>query len=281
MTRPEEQSVSRAGLHLVGQGREAEVFEWRDGRVLRLLRVPGAVGRLAFEVAALEAARAAGVPVPQVYEEVVVEGRPGLVMEHLQGPDLLTMLGRKPWRVRVAGRTAGRIHARINRANAPASLPAVRDVMRRRLARLALSEPVLAESVGRLLARLPDGDALCHGDFHPGQLMLSGDGWVALDWSVAGRGDALCDYARTRVLLSIGEPPPGTPRTLRLLARIGRQLLMSAYAGAYERAAGTPLDRSRLRHWEIVNLAMRLVDDIPGERARVLTRLRHTEGVTW
>jgi hypothetical protein len=28
---------------------------------------------------------------------------------------------------------------------------------------------VLAEWVGRIFAHLPDGDALCHGDFHPGQ----------------------------------------------------------------------------------------------------------------
>jgi hypothetical protein len=64
--------------------------------VLRLLRALGPIARLAFEVAALEAARSAGVPVPQIYEEVVVDGRPGLVMEHLQGPDLLTTIGQKP-----------------------------------------------------------------------------------------------------------------------------------------------------------------------------------------
>jgi tRNA A-37 threonylcarbamoyl transferase component Bud32 len=71
-------------LRLIGQGREAEIFELRDGRVLKLLRTPGPIARLAFEVAALVAARSAGVPVPQVYEEVSVDGRPGLVMERLQ-----------------------------------------------------------------------------------------------------------------------------------------------------------------------------------------------------
>lgn len=89
---------------MIGEGREAEVFEWRDGLVLRLQRTPGPIARLAFEVAALEAARSAGVPVPQAYEEVVVDGRPGLVMEHLQGPDLLTMIGQKPWLVFASGR---------------------------------------------------------------------------------------------------------------------------------------------------------------------------------
>ena len=272
--RTEVQSVSLRGLRLIGQGREAEVFEWRDGRVLRLLRAPGPSTRLAFEIAALEAARSAGVPVPQAYEQVVVDGRPGLVMEHLQGPDLLTMIGQKPWLVFSSGRLAGEIHARINRARAPVSLPAVRDVVGRGLARLAPSEPRLAEWVGRILTHLPDGDVLCHGDFHPGQLMFSGDHCAAFDWSGAKRGDSLFDYARTRLLLSIGEPPPGTHLTLKLLAKIGRQLLISSYVRSYERNTAKPLDRARVYHWEIVNLAVRVVDDVPGERPRLLQRLR-------
>ena len=77
------------GLRLIGQGREAEVFECQDGRVLKLLRASGSRIGLLFEIAALEAARSAGVSVPQVYEEVVIDGRTGLMMERLDGTDLL------------------------------------------------------------------------------------------------------------------------------------------------------------------------------------------------
>jgi len=84
----------------------------------------------------------------------------------------------------------------------------------------------------------------------------------------------LFDYARTRVLLSIGEPPPGTQLTLKLLAKIGRQLLVSSYVRSYQRNAAERVDRARVCHWEIVNLAVRLVDDVPGERPRLLQRLQ-------
>jgi len=272
--RNEPQNASTRGLRLIGQGREAEVFEWRDGRVLKLLRAPGPSTGLAFEIAALEAARSAGVSVPQVYEEVVIDGRTGLVMDRLEGSDLLTIIGQKPWLVFHSGRLTGEIHARINAARAPASLPAVRDVVNRGLARLARSEPVLAEWVGRILAHLPDGDALCHGDFHPGQLMFSGDRYAAFDWSGAKCGDPLFDYARTRVLLSLGEPPPGTPLTLTLLAKIGRRVLISSYVRSYKRHTAQRIDEVRVRHWEIVNLAVRLVDDVRGERPRLLRRLQ-------
>jgi tRNA A-37 threonylcarbamoyl transferase component Bud32 len=273
MRRTDVQSVSLRGLRLIGQGREAEIFEWRDGRVLKLLRARGSSASLAFEIVALEAARSAGVSVPRAYEEVVIDGRTGLLLERLEGADLLTIIGQKPWLVFHSGRLTGEIHARINAARAPASLPAVRDSVNRGLARLALSEPALAEWVGRILAHLPEGDALCHGDFHPGQLMFSGDRCAAFDWSGAKRGDALFDYARTRVLLSIGEPPPGTHLTLKLLAKIGRRVLISSYVRSYERHTAQRIDEVRVRHWEIVNLAVR-VDEVPGERPRILRRLR-------
>jgi tRNA A-37 threonylcarbamoyl transferase component Bud32 len=273
MSRTDVQSVSLRGLRLIGQGREAESFEWRDGRVLKLLRAPGSSASLAFEIAALEAARSAGVSVPRAYEEVVIDGRTGLLLERLEGADLLTIIGQKPWLVFHSGRLTGEIHARINAARAPASLPAVRDVVNRGLARLALSEPALAEWVGRIAAHLPEGDALCHGDFHPGQLMFAGDRYAAFDWSGAKRGDPLFDYARTRVLLSLGEPPPGSPLTLTLLAKIGRRVLISSYVRSYERHTAQRIDEVRVRHWEIVNLAVR-VDEVPGERPRILRRLR-------
>jgi aminoglycoside phosphotransferase (APT) family kinase protein len=196
------------------------------------------------------------------------------MMERLDGADLLTIIGQRPWRVFDSGRLTGEMHARINAARAPASLPAVRDVVRRRLARLASSEPTLAEWVGRILMRLPDGDALCHGDFHPAQIMSSGDRYAAFDWSGAKRGDPLFDYARTRVVLGIGEPPPGTQLTLKLLAKIGRRVLISSYVRAYERHAAEPIDETRVRQWEIVNLAVRVLDEIPGERPRLLRRLQ-------
>jgi len=104
--------------------------------------------------------------------------------------------------------------------------------------------------------------------------MFSGDRCAAFDWSGAKRGDSLFDYARTRVLLSVGEPPPGTQLTLKLLAKIGRQLLVSSYARSYERNTTKPLDRARVCDWEIVNLAVRVVDDVPGERPRLLQRLQ-------
>lgn len=72
----------------------------------------------------------------------------------------------------------------------------------------------------------------------------------------------------------MGEPPPGTQLPLRFLVNLGRQLLISSYVRSYERNAPEPVDRARLREWEIVNLAVRVLENIPGERSRLLQRLQ-------
>jgi aminoglycoside phosphotransferase (APT) family kinase protein len=274
--RIKEQPFSQGELRLIGEGAEAQILELQDGRVLKLLRARGRVERVAYEVAALDAARSAGLQVPEAFEQVTVNGRPGIVMKRLRGTDLLSVLGRKPWLVFRTGRPTGELHARINAARGPASLPRVKDVAQEILASLARREPaVQLEWIRRVLERLPDGEALCHGDFHPGQLMLSDGECVAFDWAGAKRGDPLFDYARTRVLLTIGEPPPGTSLLLRFLAKVGRRLLISSYARSYERNAAEPVDHARVRQWTVVNLAVRLFENIPGERPRLLRRLRN------
>lgn len=274
--RIKEQTFSQGELRLIGEGAEAQILELQDGRVLKLLRARGRVERVAYEVAALDAARSAGLQVPEAFEQVTVNGRPGIVMKRLRGTDLLSVLGRKPWLVFRTGRLTGELHARINAARGPASLPRVKDVAQEILASLARREPaVQLEWIQRVLERLPDGEALCHGDFHPGQLMLSDGECVAFDWAGAKRGDPLFDYARTRVLLTIGEPPPGTSLLLRFVAKVGRRLLISSYARSYERNAAEPVDRARVRQWTVVNLAVRLFENIPGERPRLLRRLRN------
>ena len=85
-----EQTFSRGELRLIGQGAEAEVFERGDGRVLKLLRSRGSADRVAYEVAALEA-RSAGLQVPQAYEQVVVDGRPGIVMRSWRHCDVASL----------------------------------------------------------------------------------------------------------------------------------------------------------------------------------------------
>jgi aminoglycoside phosphotransferase (APT) family kinase protein len=130
---------------------------------------------------------------------------------------------------------------------------------------------VVAEAALKVMAELPDGDRLSHGDFHPANILMDGDEPVIIDWSNVTRGHPAADVARTVVILETGEPPPGTALTLRVMAAFGRRLLSSAYMRAYRRVA--PLDMDVVRRWRAVRLADRLTDSIPEERQLILRLL--------
>jgi hypothetical protein len=66
-----------AGRRRLAEGREAEIFEWGDGLILRLQRDPATGPAMEHGAAAMAAAAGAGVPVPAVREVVTVAGRPG------------------------------------------------------------------------------------------------------------------------------------------------------------------------------------------------------------
>src|SRR3954452_23961404 len=143
----------------IGAGHQAEVFAWDEGRVLRLARQPEQHEEGDRGMAALDSAGRGGGPAPEVFERVHVHGRPGVVMEHLDGEDLLFELGRKPWHLPDIARALGRLHAQLNAVEAPPQLPSAHEWMRWRLTSTLVPDDVRAGALTQLDA-LPEGDRL-------------------------------------------------------------------------------------------------------------------------
>ena len=58
-----------------------------------------------------------------------------------------------------------------------------------------LIDPSLPILKSALAALASDRDVLCHNDLHPGNVLQSGNGLVAIDWEYAGMGSAYFDLA--------------------------------------------------------------------------------------
>ena len=136
----------------------------------------------------------------------------------------------------------------------------------------------LAEFALEVLEGLPAGDALCHGDFHPGNIMMAGATPVLIDWTGAMRGDPVADVARTRLILRLGEPPPGTSAALRIMARFGRRILVSLYLRSYRRRRR--LDMTAVGRWEIPVAAAGLGYGIKEETPSLISLLEEEYGRT-
>ena len=183
----------------VAIGATADIHDWRDGQVLKLYHaeIPRSVGPR--EARITRALYAAGVRVPVVGELVEVNGRLGLPMEKLLGPTLGWQLWHSESAARV-GQIAAEVHAAMHGRTEP-SLQTMRVQFRWIIERGSLS-PELKERVLRAMEALPDGDGICHGDFHIENIIMTDSGPVVIDCSVAHRGNPLADVAQTCVVVS-------------------------------------------------------------------------------
>ncbi len=256
------------GLKKIAEGREAEIFDYGDGRVLRLFREAGAKSWFQREVVAMRAVRRAMPLVPEVFGATEVDGRPGIIMRRIDGIDLLSRIASKPWTVMSAGKMLGETHARLHEVAAPREIDSLRERGRTLAGRTTLVPPdVLAWGLAEL-EDMPDGDRLLHGDFHPGNVLLSGEGPVVIDWPNVTRGNADADVARTVLTLRVGEVPPGSPLIVRQGARFVRRLLVSSYLRAYR--TRRPVEADVLERWIGIRAVDRLGDGIVEERPALL-----------
>ncbi len=256
---------------MIAEGREAEIFAHGDGAVLRLLRNPDARQQVEWESAAMEAARSCGIRVPEPQGATTVRDRPGLIMERIDGEDMLTAVGKRPWLLVSAARVFGEIHAQLHETEAPAGLPALREKLRTRISSSELVPKEYAELALTALEELPDGTKLCHGDYHPGNIIWAEERPAVIDWTNVTRGDPAADYARTLLMLRLGDPPPGSSAVLRAMALVGRGVLVWSYRRAYRRFRS--VDEALVARWDVPVAANRLVENIEPERPKLLRLL--------
>jgi uncharacterized protein (TIGR02172 family) len=234
---------------LIGKGLTSDVFTWGEERVLKLAFswLPAATAEREFAVT--QAIHAAGVPVPAAFEIVQIGARHGIVFERVRGPSLLRQVEKRPWTLFAAARQLAELHVRIHAYVAPGKLPSQREQIKRWVEGAVDFSEAEKEVARRQLAQLPPGDCVCHGDFHPGNIVLTARGPVIIDWSTGTRGHALADVARTSVLFESASLPDETPLHIRFLMKAARRLLHVTYLNRYLELRPGTLDE--IEKWRV------------------------------
>ncbi|MBN1963900.1 MAG: phosphotransferase [Anaerolineae bacterium] len=262
---------------LIGRGRMAEVYAWGDDRVLKLFEAWVDPGEVALEAERGRLIHTTGLPVPAVYDQVECAGRLGIVYERVDGPSMLDALSRRPWQTHRLAHQMAALHTGLHtdlHGKQVSNLPAIHDWLRHAI----LDAPPLPEDVREhalaALDRLPEGDALCHGDFHPGQILLAARGPVIIDWLTAHRGDPHADVARTVILLRFASTgSTGLNPVMRGLVNLVRAWFLRAYLAEYHRLR-PETSQEAIEAWMIPVAAARFNEGITTEQEAMLRFLR-------
>jgi aminoglycoside phosphotransferase (APT) family kinase protein len=249
---------------LLGQGRTADIYAWGERQVLKLYHVDWPTALIEQEVRISRQVAQTGLPVPAVGEMVTVEGRSGILFERVSGPTLVQHFMTKPWTVMTSVRLFTDLHLAMHAQVLP-DLPAQRDAFRRQIAEADVAEPMRQAALRRLDA-LPEGQRLCHGDYHPENVLMTHAGPVIIDWMTATSGHPFADVARTALLLQMGELPH-SPMSRWLLAS-ARVVVHGAYLRRY--LLRSPARVAEVAAWRLPVLVARLSDGIAEERDRLL-----------
>jgi aminoglycoside phosphotransferase (APT) family kinase protein len=187
---------------LLASGRDSDIFEYGDGRVLRRSRT----GRsLAGEAAVIQHVRSHGYPAPAVHD-VLDDGR-DLVLDRVEGPTMVTAMLRRPWTIGRHAALLARLHERLH------AIPAL-DGLR---------------------GAPGGGDQQLHLDLHPLNVLLSPTGPVVIDWTNAAKGEPATDIAFTWVIVGASEVD-GSPLE-KAAAGAFRGLFLRAFLSHVDRAA--------------------------------------------
>lgn len=196
------------GQSLIADGASAQVYALPDGRVLKAFH-----GAVSDEMIAREAeasALASGLGLPAVgavarlgEDRVTGEDGRGLIFPRVDGDTMMRAIRARPWTSGALLRAmTGLLSA--THAHAADALRPVTQVLETDI-RYGPAPLPLQDAACAYLGRLPQGRALLHGDYHLGNIIMSSDGPVIIDWAKAAHGAPAADLARTEMLMRFGQ----------------------------------------------------------------------------
>lgn len=184
---------------IIGIGNTATVYEWEEGKALKLFYHGYPKEGVEKEFYNAKAISDMNFATPKVYEIISYEGRMGIVYGRAEGESLLD------WVLRTGDVQGCAMHmAKLHKAivqNRITDVQNYKEFLKGNILNVPLGNAKEQAAALRMLNKLGVGDTLCHGDFHPGNILISNGHTVVIDFMNVCHGDLLYDVARTVFLV--------------------------------------------------------------------------------
>lgn len=183
---------------LIGKGNTAEVFEWGNEKVCKLFYNNYPYDAVLNEFHNAKLFMQNNLPVPKAYEVLTYNNRTGIVYERIWGKSLLECLMEGKYNIDTALDILTTLHKKI------LSVSSCRGFTYKNfLSEIVLHSPLTTnKTLLHKIAKLPIPKSICHGDFHPGNVLIKSDNsYVIIDLMNVCDGVPEYDVARTYFLL--------------------------------------------------------------------------------
>lgn len=255
-------------LKLIGEGYTAEVYALGEDKVLKLFRkgIPEQIIVSEYETAQIVQSYMRNVP--RAYELLPIGDHLAIVYERIFGQDMLQQMVKLPVKVDYYAGLLARTHIEVHKKTVMATGKySVKNKLKNDIEAANFIDRNKKESVLDYLMGLPEGQALCHFDFHPGNIIMRDKEPVIIDWMTACVGDPCADIARTNILLMFGEMPNAGFVKRRFVSLFQRHVAKE-YNAEYLKCE--KISRDAVDKWMLPVAAARLREWIPDNEKKAL-----------
>jgi thiamine kinase-like enzyme len=127
----------------------------------------------------------------------------------------------------------------------------------------------------KYIKKLPEGNNLCHGDFHPENVLLENDEYYVIDWMTGMQGNIAADVARTEMIIQNAGIPGNIPYVIKRIMQIFQRKLSQIYIKEYCKISG--IKKEEIRKWKLPIYIARLDEDNSKDEENRLLRFIENE----
>lgn len=249
---------------LLSRGNTSNVYALGVDAVIKVPRAGVPDHWIEIEARHAASAHQAGLPAPMILDVFDVDGRPSIVFERVDGPSMLDELAASPERADALAADMAELQRQLHSAAAPVELSDLRERVARKVETASGVDPQDRQEALELLETLPSGAAVCHGDLHPGNILLGRRGPMVIDWFDATAGPPIADVVRTSLIIR----PLRSHATRLHLAGVDARVL-DRFHRKYVDSMRSVLEATvaEALSWEGVLAVSRLAEPVDAERA--------------
>ena len=212
----------------IGAGRTAEVYDYKDDKVLKLFYSAFSTNIIEDEYLIAKNISTTTSLVPKVYDIVHTRNRTGIVYEKIKGEMLSDYLSGNIIKTRKIIRKFVQTQKRINNINVE-NVPSHTNKLRQKITGSCLLSDSEKEIVLKYLSIINNNE-LCHGDYHPENVFVDQNhDFKVIDWANMFVSNKYLDIARTYYLIKSGQSLNGKTKLGSLIEWFGRQIIAKLY----------------------------------------------------
>ena len=253
-------------MKLIGRGRTADVYLHED-KAIKVFHDGISDEWITYEYHVNEIASQYGGPKVYGYEKL--DDKKGIAFEYINGEMLSEYMKKHLSRIRSFGKITGGLHAKVHECHVN-DLVSQQSYFTKQIKRIECLPEDVKEKILEYMLTLPTGEALCHGDLHVENILVS-DTWRVIDWTNAYSGNPGSDVARSLMIMSSPVVKDSVSFILKPFVRSIVTMFKMHYLISY--VSRSHYKRRDFKAWKLIACACRLNENIKCEKAWLLANV--------